>query len=212
MQISPRTLLLFVVLLCVLGCPVLAQQSEEKRDPQLDLQLWVEERFPSVLNEFLSFEKDADVSFRTYRDLYTNVLEYSCSITRRKDHIEAVVKLAYPISLYDQIMAEHKKNPNETIKSIKRKLTVKEFRFSNNTCPAVGASLSALEKLQLPVMTEKERASAANGVVEVALHPTIYTFDVSISGGSARLELDSHDHPLVRWADDTRRALEQCQQ
>ena len=208
---SRRTLLVSLCLLGVLAFPGRAQQGEAKRDPQLDLQLWVEDQFPSVLNEFLPLEKDAEVSFRTYRDLYTNVLEYSCSITRKKDQIEAVVRLANPTSLYDQILAERKRNPHVGIKSIKRKLTIKEYRFTSNTCPALETSLSALEKLELPVMTERERASAAKGVVEVTLHPTIYTFQVSISGGDAKLELDNHDHPLVRWADATRGALARCQ-
>lgn len=209
MKTLRRNLLFVAGCLCLLLCQNVRAQEN---DPELELQLWAEEHFPSVLTEFLPFEKEAEVSFRTYRDLYTDVLEYSCSISWKENRgVEAIIRMADSISMYDQMVAIHKKNPNEPIESIKRKLKVKEFRLTDKICPAVKSRLLLFEKLQLPVRTKRERINAAKGVVDIILHPTIYTFEASMSGGSANLELIGNEHPLIGWAKETRRVLEACQ-
>jgi hypothetical protein len=208
MKSSRRNLLIIAGCLCVFLCQSVGAQEN---DPELELQFWADERFPSVLSNLLPFEKEAKVSFRTYRDLYTEVLEYSCSISWKQDGgVEAVIRMADSVSLYDQMVVMHKKNPDEPIESIKRKLKVKEFRLTEKICPAVKSRLLLFGRLQLPVMTKKERINAAKGVVDIILHPTIYTFEASISGGSASLELIGNEHPFIGWAKATRRALEAC--
>jgi hypothetical protein len=173
---------------------------------------WVNEHFGPVLDEFLPIGESGSVGYRSYRDLYTNVLEYSFVLSENwnEKRISATVRAADGISLYDQMMALHRKNPGESVESMKTKLKVKEWRLDSTSCPALRASYEGFEGLSLPVLSARERAERAKGVATVTLHPVVHTFKAVISGGTMRLVLTEQDHPFVLWAIKTRRSLEKC--
>jgi hypothetical protein len=108
------------------------------------------------------------------------------------------------------MMILHRKNPSETIEIIKAKLKVKEWRLDDKSCPAVKSSYDEFYRLNLPLLTAKDRAEQAKGAVTITLHPTVHIFKASISGGNLRLALTEQEHSFVRWANKTRRALGKC--
>ncbi len=175
---------------------------------------WVNGRFFAVLNELLPIEERLGFSlgYRSYRDLYTNELEYSFVFNRflQERYITVVVRAADSVSLYDQVMALHRKNPNASIEDIRKQLKVKELRLSEETCPAVGRQHNEFYRLSVPMLSARDRAGQARGEFSITLHPRVHKFKADISGGSMELVLTESDHPLVRWATRTQRAFEIC--
>lgn len=203
-------LIAVTICICILACrPCAAQQY-----PSVEEHDWVSGHFFSILDEFLPIGESGALSYRSYRDLYTDVLEYSFIFSQDwgERRTDVVVRMADSISLYDQIMALHRKNPSESIKSLKTKLKVKERRFDNKSCPAVKSLYDEFYRLNLPMLTAKERAERARGVATITLHPMVHTFRAYISGGNMRLVLTEDEHPFVIWAEKTRRILEKCEQ
>jgi len=162
---------------------------------------WVNQHFQTTLNEFLPLDKDAVLAFRSYRDLYTDVLEYSISFLQtRQGGLEVVVRMPIDVSVYDQLMRFHLENPGEDISSIKKKLRVKEWRLAEESCPAARYWFSEYQKLLLPTPTQDI----------IILHPMVYRFHLSDSVTDMQIEVHDEEHPLVIWAENTRRALSAC--
>jgi hypothetical protein len=193
---------------CILVCsPCNGQHpSQEQHD-------WVGERFFSVFEELFPIERSS-IGYRSYRDLYTDELEYSFvfnSLWRERRYVvNAVVRVADSVSLYDQIMALHRRNPNESIESIKGQLRIRERILSEEDCPAVRSQYDEFYRLRLVIQTARDRADVARGRETIILHPRVHIFRADISGGRMNLILAGSDHPFVRWAEGTRVALENC--
>jgi hypothetical protein len=200
-------LITLTIFICLLFC----QPSKAQEYPSQEEHDWVSSHLFDVLEEFLPIE-EADLGYRSYRDLYTDVLEYSLVFNRdwKGKRVSVVVRMADSVSLYDQIMALHRKNPSESIKSIKTKLKVKEWRYDAKACLAVESLYDGFYRLNLAMLTAKDRAEQAKGIVTITLHPTVHIFKASISGGNLRLALTEQEHPFVIWANKARRALERC--
>jgi hypothetical protein len=172
---------------------------------------WVDKYFYSVLEELLPLERYAEVSLRSHRDLYRDTLEYSFSFIRNQDgSLEVIVRMADSVSLYDQIMTAHRMNPAESIETIKKNLKVRQRQLNEKSCPLIRNLYAKYEGLTVPVLSAKDRAERAKGVVTITLHPMIYRFETSISGGRMKLLLTDDGHPFVRWANEVRQALETC--
>jgi hypothetical protein len=182
--------------LFLMACQVCLAQEEKDR-------VWMHDHFPPVLDELLPIEKQAVVSFRSQRELYTDMLEYSCSFMKPSvnGRVEAVVRMADTISLYDQMMALHLMNPAASAASLKSQLKAKQWRLTEGSCPSVKVQFEKYEKLRLPVVTVN---------YFLVMHPTVYDFQMKGSAGSMILALWDAENPLVRWANDTRRALNVC--
>jgi hypothetical protein len=175
---------------------------------------WVNKHFFSALEEFMPIEERLGFSlgYRSYRDLHTYELEYSFVFNRilQEKYLTMTVRQPDSISLYDQIMALHRRNPNESIESIKKQLKVKEDHFSEQTCPAVRKQYDDFYRLTLPMLSARDRAVQAKGEFTITLHPRVHTFKADISGGRIELVITEQDHPFVSWAKKTRQALEGC--
>ena len=207
MRLNSIKLVVVAISLCLLSY----QSSEAQEYPSEADHDWVGSHFFKVLEEFLPVE-ESDLGYRSYRDLYTDVLEYSFAFNQdwKEKRVNAVVRIADTVSLYDQMMVLHRKNPSETVEGIKTKLKVKERRLDDKSCPAVKSSYDEFYRLNLLMMTAKDRAEQAKGTVTITLHPTVHIFKAGISGGNLRLALREHEHPFVRWAHKTKRAFEKC--
>lgn len=202
-------LILAAVCLCLLAyqpCPA-QPPSEEEFD-------WVGERFFPVFEELFPIEEGLGYSlgYRSYRDLYTDELEYSFVFNRdpRNQDLTAVLRIADSASIYDQIMNLHRKDKTASIDAIKPKLKVKEWRFSDKTCPTVRRQYDEFYRLSLQTLSAKDRAEQAKGVATIILHPRVHIIKADISGGDVRMVLSDPQHPFVRWAERTKRALEKC--
>lgn len=171
---------------------------------ELDEWDWANKHFPQVLDEFfpLDHEYGYTVSFRSFRELYTDVPEYYCSFTKdyQGNPIEVVVRMADTVSLYGQLLALHRENPSESIDKIKKRLKFKEWRFTEKTCPVVKPLFEKYRKVQIPVPDDSA----------ISLHPMIHSFGISGGDAKMKMELSDEDNPLVIWAKEARRALEDC--
>jgi len=190
--------------LCLLLCqPGWAQKDEDW--------LWMDDHFQDVLTELLPIE-ETFLGYRSYRDLYTDVLEYSFIFKREANdnRLFLVIRMADSVSLYDQMMALHMKNRSEHIKSIKKKLRVKERRVDDLACAPLKTAHDEFYNLSLPMLSAAERAERAKGIVSLPLHPTVHTFHTSTIGSELKLELTRQEHPFVEWATRTRSTVEKC--
>lgn len=199
-----------VFLLLILFC----QTEEAQQYPNSEEHDWVQNHFFDVLEELLPIEK-SNVGYRSYRDLYTEVLEYSFVFNKeRKENrniIMVTVRIADTVSVYDQMMTLHRKNPTETIDSIKSKLKVSTRHFDDKSCAAVKLLYDEFYKFNVPMMSAKDRSEQNRNYVTITLHPMIHTFDAVISDGDLKLTISEDKHPFVVWANKARRSFEKCQ-
>jgi len=175
---------------------------------------WVNERFQAVLQQVMPIKEPTGESlgYRSYRDLYTNELECSFVFNSvpRDRHITAVLRKADSVSIYDQIMALHTKNPEENVDTFMKQLKVNERHLSEATCPAVRRQYDRFYELVLPMLSADDRAAQARGEYSITLHPRVHTFQAHISGGTLHLIIGRQDHPFAVWATETLSALENC--
>ncbi|HSB11335.1 MAG TPA: hypothetical protein VLM38_17745 [Blastocatellia bacterium] len=173
---------------------------------------WVNKHFSAVLEELMPVDARLgfSVGYRSYRDLHTSEPEFSFVFMRipKEKYLAVIVRQPDGNSLYDQMMAAHRKNPAETIDNIKKELKLREQRFSEQTCRAVRTQYDEFYGLTLSMLSDQDRQ--AKGGLTATLHPRVHTFNADISGGGLRLVIDDEDHPFVRWANKTRKALEGC--
>lgn len=195
------------ICICVVFCNVsLAQDYPSQEEHE-----WVSKNFFAVLKEFLPIQ-NSDLGYRSYKDVHTDVLEYSFSFEHdwKEKRTSVVVRKADSASIYDQIMTLHGKNPLDSIDSIKAKLKVKKIYFNQGSCPEVKTLYDEFYRLNLSMMSAKDRLERSKGSVTITLHPVVHTFEASISGGNLRLVLTDEDHSFVVWAGKTRRVFERC--
>ena len=210
MKVKRIKLILITVSICFFAhqpCDAQQYPSQEEHD-------WVSSHFFSVFEEFFPIEERLGfpLGYRSYRDLHTEELEYSFVINRilQDKYLTVVVKMADTVSLYDQIMALHRKNPNASIEIIKPQLKIKEWRLSEETCPAIRQQYNEFYRLSLTMLSAKDRVEQAKGEYTITLHPRVHIFKADISGGDMKLVLSGSEHPYVRWAEKTRHAFEAC--
>jgi hypothetical protein len=183
--------------MCLLVCSPCRAQTEEDFD-------WVGRHFPSALNELLPIEQEPDayIGFRSHRDLHHNVFEYSFLLSKDypANRVTAVVRMADSVTLYDQLMSLHRRNPAESYENLKGQLKIKEWRFTDAECPA-------LEPLFERFSRTRFRPPSPELLV---LHSMIYEIRTSASAGDMRLVFIERENALVAWALNIRRAAESC--
>lgn len=198
-------------LMVILFAALMGRSSRAQTQDDWD---WVNKHFFAVLEELMPIEErlGSSLGYRSYRDLYTNEPESSFvfGTTPQQKYMTVIVRQPEATSLYDQIMAAHRKDPNETIESIKKQLKLREQRFSEQTCRAVRTQFDEFYRLTLSMLSARGRREQNKGVITIALHPRVHIFKADISGGSLKLVIGEQDHPFVRWANKTTKALENC--
>ena len=208
MKLGRIKLIFATACFCFLAYQPCAAQypSQEEHD-------WVERHFFTVLEELMPIEGRLGFSlgYRSYRDLHRGELEYSFLFNHLPlEKIEVVVRMPDSVSLYDQIMTLHRRNPQASIEDIKPQLSIREQRFSEESCPAVRRQYDEFYRLSLLMLTAADRAERARGEITIILHPRVHTFKAHISDGSIELSLAGSEHPFVRWAERTQRAFTEC--
>ena len=205
----PRSMNRTFLAICFCLVPYLPYAAQTRADYD-----WVNDRFPSILEEVLPTNQGVGwrLGFRTYRDHYTEVLEYSCAFSEdfQANSIVALVRMPDSVSVYDQVMALHRKNRSQSITAIKRKLRIKEWRLTEKTCPALRTLYDEFYNFTLPMLSAKDRDERAKGVTTITLHPMIFDFEATMSRGSMKLSLDEEDHLFVGWAKRARANLDIC--
>lgn len=192
------------MLLAALAILCIQSQSASWPQSQADWD-WVNSHFAVTLDEFFPLPKDSAtfVAFRSHRDLHTEEPEYSFIISGPyawSAKLEAKVRMADGISLYDQIMVLHRKNPAASMENIKPKLKVKKWTLEESACPAIRSSAEKFQSLSF----------GPPKVDEITLHPLICEFKSDSASGRMNMVLADYSHPLVHWAAETRAEFEAC--
>ena len=173
---------------------------------------WTNKRFGSVLDVLMPLQSDRGVyvSYRANRDLYTNTPEYWFTIGIERDekqqgsrpYLSAHVRVAQPISIYDQLMAIHRDDPAAQDTFLEKRVKLQSLDLTETKCPAIKVQLEKLKSLPLKL---------PNFTLDyIILHPMIHAFYINGMDGDARIMLTDTRNPLVRWAQDTRQMFDGC--
>ena len=185
---------------------VLPAQAQTQKDWD-----WVNKHFDDALDQLMPFVNHT-LGYRSYRDLSTDELEYSFIFDGQAiaENLNVTFRIAAQTSIFDQIMALHHKKPTAAISEIKASLKIKEWQFSESSCPAIKTQFEKFYRLSLEMVSSKERTDREAGVATFVLHPRFHSFSAQITGGNLRLEITFGDHPFALWAEETLQALNSC--
>jgi len=193
---------------------VLCCSSKETLDSQTQGDWdWINKQFGPVLAATMPLKRDsgAFVTYRANRDLYTNTPEYWFMVGREpnsgkpglRPYLSAHVRVAEPVSIYDQLMAIHRKEPEiQDTSSLQQRIKLKVADLDDVNCPALKRQLEKLKNVPA-------KLPDVNGD-QITLHPMIHALYISGSDGDVTMFLTDDDNPIVRWAEETRRAFDLC--
>jgi hypothetical protein len=175
---------------------------------------WTNKEFGPVLDALMPLQTNGglSVSYRANRDLVTSIPEYWFRIGYEfnekqgyglQSFFSAHVRIASPNSIYDQLMALHRSNPaTQEAANFKSRIKLRSYDFTEMNCPAIKAQMDKFEKLQM-------KLPGLNGSV-VTIHPMNHAFYAQGAEGDMSIVLTDEEHPLVKWALETRQELERC--
>jgi hypothetical protein len=176
---------------------------------------WTNKQFGPTLDALMPLQGHGGVyvSYRANRDLYTSTPEYWFMIGREpnesrpgfglRSYLSAHVRVAQPVSIYDQLMTIHHNEPAiQDTATIQKRIKLQNWDFSEMDCPAVKKQLDKLKNLPA-------RLPDINGD-RIILHPMIHAFYISGADGNVTMFLADDSNPLVQWAQETRRAFDAC--
>ena len=113
---------------------------------------WMSNQFDKALHDLFPIDEryGVYVAYRSHRDLHTDVPEYSFVIGPEKSdtvsglprYLAAHVREAESASVYDQMVAQHRKFPNRSADDIQKDMHVKKWKLTEMDCPAIKAQFS----------------------------------------------------------------------
>ncbi len=175
---------------------------------------WANREFGSVLDRLMPLQAKGGlyVTYRANRDFVTSIPEYWFRIGYEfnekqgyglQTFFSAHVRIASPNSLYEQLMALHRSNPStqEATGFIPR-IKLRSYDLTEMNCPAIKTQMDKFQKLQT-------KLPDLNGNV-ITIHPMNHVFYAQGAEGDMTIVLTDDELPLVKWALETRQALEQC--
>jgi hypothetical protein len=119
-------------------------------------------------------------------------------------YISVHVRTADSVSIYDQIMAMHRKAPTRSWESIRSAIKVQSSDYTEMDCPALKTGFVEFQDLRYgPPFTNLD-------LTEVVLDPPIYQFHIEGGHGQSDVTVYDKEHPLVAWAMKTQRELAAC--
>ena len=185
---------------------LLAPHANAQMVPDWD---WMRLHAKNVTEDLLPIKREFGlyVGYRSAESLRRSVLEYSFIIGFDPKEsgglfasLSAHVKMPDTISIYDQIAAMHSRNPQEDISSIQSKVKFKKWDLTEKNCPAIRTQFNRFKKLSIkPPEFDL-----------IFVDPLVHEFYVATGRGSLNIEVYDSKSSLVRWALQTRMALEIC--
>jgi hypothetical protein len=158
----------------------------------------------------MPLQGDGELYYRANKTLYTSTPEYWFMIgVERADkepgsrpYLVARVRVSQPVSIYDQLMAIHRENPSVQDTVLEKSVRFQSFDLTEMNCPAIKVQIEKLKSLpvQLPDMN----------LDYIILHPMIHAFYINGTDGDVRMSLVNSRNALVRWAQETRKAIDAC--
>ncbi len=189
------------------ACGILHAQTQADWD-------WTNKEYSPVLDAVMPLQTRVGlyVTYRANRDYVTSIPEYWFRIGYEfnekqgyglRNFLSAHVRIASPNSIYDQLMAFHRDNPaTQEAGSFISRIKLRSYDLTETNCPAIKIQMDKFEKLQI-------KLPELNGDV-ITIHPMNHFFYTQGSEGDMKIVLTDEEHPLVKWASETRQALEHC--
>jgi hypothetical protein len=116
------------------------------------------------------------------------------------ERLEATVVLPGGSSIARQLLNLRGLDYKASFESVLVRVAIRRLRISEDECPAVRSRVDSLAKLNVTLPDDPA----------LRLHATRHELFISTSSGTIRASMDDMNHPLVRWADETFRALMAC--
>jgi hypothetical protein len=132
-------------------------------------------------------------------DLENSFLIGTESIGQEKT-LSANLRVADTTSIFEQMTALHLAQPQKPLRELRNKLKIHVSHMTEANCPAVRDQFDGFKKLVLP----------APRFDFISLDTPNHEFRIISSTGDMTFELFDGGYPLVKWAQETRRALEHC--
>jgi hypothetical protein len=152
--------------------------------------------------------KSADqplVAYRSYRDLYHDVLEKYFTISFAdggfdRDRLIAMVIALVEKSVQQQLLDAHMKDRQASLQSLLSSVAVRKVMLNVQKCPAIRTRLDALSTVTVGI--PKRDA--------VFLHPIVHRAVLDMAGIHIDVTVFDGNNALVRWASETADVLLTC--
>jgi hypothetical protein len=146
------------------------------------------------------------VVYRSYRDFYQEVpeayfrLELAPSSSPGKDIFLASLVAPEGSSIQQQLLTLHRASPRASLKVLLARVAVQRVVVDSQRCSAIRSRVEALSDLSIQI--------PALNVIE--LHPFVHRIVVDVDGAHVDATLHDTDAPVVRWALETAKAIQDC--
>jgi hypothetical protein len=169
---------------------------------------WLDASREQAFDELLpvAVRKGQIVAYRSYRDLYQDVLERYLRVERASgpstggDAFVATVVAPVGRSIQQQLLEVHRARPDPGLNSVLADVALRRIIVSSKECAALTASLDALSGVTV-VIPKRD---------VIVLHPTVHRFAINVGTASIDVTLFDNSAPLVRWFGEAIAAIERC--
>ena len=178
------------------------------RVPEKDFD-WLAQHRQKALDALMPLDDPvAQVSYRSYRDLYHEVPERYFSIRfdpasageADRDNLQATVVAPIGRSIQAQLLDLHMKGRGASFKSVLARVSISRATLSAKKCQVVRDRMDALSRVRL-------QAPEWN---VIHLHPFLHRIVINGSAGRIDATLEDDKDPLVVWGTETHEALMAC--
>jgi hypothetical protein len=169
---------------------------------------WLEASRPKALDRLmpLAARPGLLVAYRSYRDLYQDVLEHYLRIEREPQSggtpgvFMAIVVTPVGRSVQQQLMDGHRARPGLTLDAMLHDIAVSRLVVTSSSCPSLVTSIDALSGLNITIPPRDV----------IVLHPVTHHFVIDLGTLHMDGTLYDDDAPLVRWAEQAMATVRQC--
>ena len=170
--------------------------------PQSDADwTWLNENFHKALDDKLPIQRKCRscISYRSYETLQVGSIEYSLLITPLGKGYVAHIRMPDKLPLGQQLIAKHQQQKDKPVASMENELKFKDWDLTEAQCPAIKSQFAKLQSLRVSLPSNT-----------ITMDPTVHEFHIDDYSGTWDLVTLEEQHPLVKWAMETRHLLEAC--
>jgi hypothetical protein len=169
---------------------------------------WLEASRPKAFERLMPLAAHPGllVAYRSYRDLYPDVLEHYLRIEREPksggtpEAFVATVVVPVDRSVQQQLLDLHRARPGVTLDAVVSGIAVRRVVIASARCPSLVTSIDALSGLNITIPPRDV----------IVLHPVVHHFVVDLGTLHMDGTLFDDEAPLVRWAETAMATVGQC--
>jgi hypothetical protein len=166
---------------------------------------WTDKHFLTAFEDFFPIRHgEGDfIAVRAHQNGSNESLEFSFIIenTQAPPRIAGTIREAEGASLYQQLLALHRRDPSKSYADLKPELKIQTWNLTVADCPALLAQFTAFQNIQFVRPRDDD---------EVEENPILYEVDETVAGGSSQVIEFISTRAIPRWANQTRTALLAC--